>query len=66
MSTATLIPTELMVLMQEAADNASKGVRDPEAARNACEEMDRMRDELRQRIGTVNMAVDLIRAARDR
>ncbi|MFN0056782.1 MAG: hypothetical protein ACKV0T_31950 [Planctomycetales bacterium] len=65
MSTATLFPAELMAKMQEAADNASKGVRDREVSRRACEEMDRMREELRQRIGTVNMAVDLIRDARD-
>lgn len=42
-----------------------KGVRDPEAARKAREEMDQMREEIRQRIGTVDLAVELIRDARD-
>jgi hypothetical protein len=40
------------------------GVRDLEAMRRACERMDRMREELRQRIGNVEMAVELIRDAR--
>jgi hypothetical protein len=66
MSTETLFPAELMARMQEAAENAAKGVRDPEASRQSCDEMDRMREELRKRIGTVNMAVDLIRDVRDR
>ena len=39
--------------------------RDPEMVRKACERMDRMREELRARIGTVDVAVDLIRDARD-
>ena len=40
-------------------------IRDPEAARKADEEMDRMREETWKRIGTVEVAVDLIRDARD-
>ncbi len=40
------------------------GVRDPEAIRRACQRMDRMREELRQRIGNVELAVELIRDAR--
>ena len=40
---AMLFPAELMAKMQAAADNAAKGIRDPEAMRKACEEMDRMR-----------------------
>lgn len=66
MSTDTLFSTEVMARMQEAADKAAQGLRDPDAMREACEEMDRMREELRQRIGTVDMAVDLIRDARNR
>lgn len=42
-----------------------QGRRDPEAMRKACERMDRMREELRARIGTVELAVDLIRDARN-
>ena len=33
--------------------------------RKACEEMDRAREELRKRIGETNIAVELIREARD-
>jgi hypothetical protein len=39
--------------------------RDPELMRKAAERMDREREELRQRIGEVNVAVVLIREARD-
>jgi hypothetical protein len=39
--------------------------RDPELVRKACERMDRMREELRARIGTVEVAVELVRDARD-
>lgn len=39
--------------------------RDPEMVRKACERMDKMREELRARIGTVDVAVELIRDARD-
>jgi len=39
--------------------------RDQEAVRKACERMDRMREELRSRIGTVDLAVELIREARN-
>ena len=37
---------------------------DPEKMEKAIEEMNRMREELRKRIGIVNVAVDLIRDAR--
>lgn len=46
-------------------DHILNGTRDPELMRRACERMDRMREELRKRIGTVEIAVDLIREARD-
>jgi hypothetical protein len=40
--------------------------RDPELVRKACERMDKMREELRARIGTVDIAVELVREFRDR
>ena len=40
--------------------------RDPEAIRLACERMDQMSEEIRQRIGTVDIAVPAIRELRDR
>ncbi len=68
MNTAEMIagiPDELLVEMQEAADRASKGVRDPEVMRLACERMDQMREDLRRRAGDLDIAVELIREARD-
>lgn len=40
--------------------------RDPEAVRSACEQMDRMREEIRKRVGIVDVAVPAIREVRDR
>jgi hypothetical protein len=51
--------------VQAAIDRVLKGVRDPEAMRQAAERMDRMREEMRQRVGNVDLAVPLIRETRD-
>ena len=51
--------------LNEAITRRMKGVRDPEAARKACERMDRMREEIRRRVGTVEIAIDFIRELRD-
>jgi hypothetical protein len=51
--------------LQAAVDNFLKGVRDPEAMLRAAERMDRMREEMRQRVGDVDLAVQLIRETRD-
>jgi hypothetical protein len=51
--------------VQVAVDGVLKGVRDPQAMRRAAERMDRMREEMRQRVGNVNLAVPLIRETRD-
>ena len=61
----TLIPHEVMAELQEAADQAAKGLRDPDAARKACERMDRMREKNRQRFGTQDVGVEIIREMRD-
>ena len=63
--TGTGIPPDLMAELRHAAERATKGVRDPEAMRQACERMDRMREELRRRAGDVDIAVELIREVRD-
>jgi hypothetical protein len=54
------------------ADNLARSLervatkkRDPERMRKAIEEMDRSREETRKKIGTVDVAVDLIRDARN-
>jgi hypothetical protein len=54
-----------MVEMQRRADRASLGVIDPDARRKAAERLDQMRQEFRRRHGEVNLAVELIREARD-
>jgi hypothetical protein len=51
--------------LQEAIDRAVNGIRDPKAARRACEEMDQAREEMRRDYGERNLAVDLIRESRD-
>jgi hypothetical protein len=59
------IPQEILSEMQERAERAAKGIRDAEDARRACERMDRMREELRQTVGEMDIAVGLIREARN-
>ena len=65
MSAETLPYSETMARMQEAADNAAKGSRDPEAMRKAAEEMDRISEEIRKRHGLLDIAVPYIRDLRD-
>ena len=50
----------------EAALKRAKGVRDPETLKKVIEEMNRSREETRKRIGIVNVAVELVRDARNR
>jgi len=57
--------SEALKELREAIDRLMRGEHDAEAIRKACERMDEMREELRSRIGTVEIAVDLIRDARD-
>lgn len=52
--------------LDEVIAKLMRGERDPEAARRACERMDRMREEIYKRVGTVEVAVDFIRELRDR
>lgn len=65
MSVDTTIPSDLMARMRQAADHASTGTRDREYLAEAFAEMNRLRESLRQRIGTVDIAVELIRDARN-
>ena len=57
--------TDAQAELHEAIAQLSSGKRDPEAMRKAAERMDKMREELRQKIGTVDIAVELIRDARN-
>lgn len=65
MSIDTAISSETLARMQQAADQAAKGIRDPVKMREAFGEMTRLREALRSRIGTVDWAVGLVRDARD-
>jgi hypothetical protein len=56
-----VIPPEVMAELEEAARLALSGVRDPEAMRRACERMDRMREEVRQKHGILDIGVPAIR-----
>jgi len=51
--------------VQVAIGRALKGIRDPEAMGRAAERMDRMREDMRLRVGNVDLAVPLIRETRD-
>jgi hypothetical protein len=55
----------LLAEMQERADRAANGMRDPEAMCRARLRMDRMREEFYRRHGEVELAVELIREARE-
>lgn len=57
--------TDLVHEIQRTLQRAATGLRDPAEMRQAREEMNRMREELRQKIGIVDVAVDLIRDARN-
>ena len=59
------IPPAILAEMRHRAARTAKGTRDPEDARRACERMDQMREEMRQRVGETDIAVELVREARD-
>jgi hypothetical protein len=63
--TPSKIPSEIMAELQKAADDAVRGIRDVELARKACEEMDRISDEIRQKHGILDIGVPAIRELRD-
>jgi hypothetical protein len=51
--------------LARAARNAAAGIIDPKLAEEACRHMDKAREEIRNRTGELNIAVDLIREVRD-
>ena len=65
MSADQPIHADLLAELRAATGRAARGVRDPEVMRRACERMDRMREEVRQRAGDLDIPVDLIREGRD-
>ena len=65
MSIDTSITAEAMAELQLAADLAQKGIRDPKVFKDACERMDRMREELLRKYGVLDIGVKAIRELRD-
>ncbi len=63
--TSAGIPPELAAALDEALRNAMTGNRDPETMRQACDEQDRLREELRQKVSELNVAVELVHKVRD-
>ena len=61
MPTVTTPVTEL----QEAVERASQGIKDTSAMRLASESLDKAREATRQKVGTMEVAVDLVREARE-
>jgi hypothetical protein len=59
------IPPELMADLLQAAERAAAGTRDPEAAKKACDEADRIREEIRAEHGVLDIGRDAIRELRD-
>ena len=64
-TTSGLTPTPGTEL-RDVLDTVAGGIRDPEAAKQARERMDRIREENRRLFGEQNAAVELIRQGRDR
>ncbi len=65
MSTATIPTIDTKRELEEAIARLIKGIHDPVAAQKARERMDKTREEIAQRIGIVDVAVELIRDARN-
>ena len=66
MSTENTGMAQPLMPLREAIARAMKGQRDPGAAREACDRMDRMREEIRQKHGLLDIAVPSIRDLRDK
>jgi len=60
-----MIPAELLVKIQEAAQRAVQGTRDPESMLQAAERMDRLREEIFRKHGLLDIGVPAIRELRD-
>jgi hypothetical protein len=62
----TGLPPEIMAQMEEAVRIAMSPVRDREVMRRACEDMDRISEEIYRRHGLLDIGVPAIREFRDR
>jgi hypothetical protein len=60
----SMVAPELRAEFEAAVRRALSGQRDPEAMRQACEHMDRLREDIRRQYGVQDVGVDLIRELR--
>jgi len=68
MATVDKLPAftvEAMAAMQRAVERAAKGIHDPAEMRRASESMDRIREQIRRRHGTLDIGLAAIRELRD-
>jgi len=59
------LPAHVMAELQDAADKAAKGIRDPEEMRRACQDMDLISEEVFRKHGVLDIGVPAIRELRD-
>jgi hypothetical protein len=59
------ISPEFMAELQAAAERAARGMRDPQAMREASADMDRIREDIRRRHGILDIGGPAIRELRD-
>jgi hypothetical protein len=60
-----LIPAEITNEMNQAANNAAKGIRDPERIKRARKNMDTIREQIRKQHGILDIGVPSLRELRD-
>jgi hypothetical protein len=63
--TATGIPTQIRIELQQTLADIANGVRDLEKMKAAAERMDRMRERNRELFGELDVGVETIREMRD-
>jgi hypothetical protein len=63
--TATGIPPEIRIELQQTLADVSEGICDPEKMKASAERMDRMRERNRQLFGEGDVGVEIIREMRD-
>jgi hypothetical protein len=63
---ATDVPVDVLAALQETANHIASGIRDPEAAKRARAETDRVREEIFRKHGILDIGVPAIRELRDR
>jgi hypothetical protein len=56
---STPIPAEDLAALEKTIENLIHGVRDPEAMDRAAKEMDEAREEVRERLGELDLAAEL-------